>query len=101
MPELWLNYGGTDIILDLKIENLSVVENSKFDIRTDESLAEEINTIPVTDETILVPLDVSNSTIQTTAALVSQAETAGISLSIESIPGPPKSTLFPISTLFL
>ena len=98
MPELWLNYGGTDIILDLKVENLSLVENSKFDIRTDESLAEEIKSIPVTDETILVPLDGSNSTIQTTAALVSQAETAGISLSIESIPGARKQLSNKIST---
>src|SRR6476619_404263 len=98
MPELWLNYGGTDIILDLKVENLSLVENSKFDIRTGESLAEEIKSIPVTDETILVPLDGSNSTIQTTAALVSQAETAGISLSIESIPGARKQLSNKIST---
>jgi len=98
MPELWLNYGGTDIILDLKVENLSLVENSKFDIRTDESLAEEIKSIPVTDETILVPLDGSNSTIQITAALVSQAKTAGISLSIESIPGARKPLSNKIST---
>ncbi|HEY7226687.1 MAG TPA: hypothetical protein VH481_01015 [Nitrososphaeraceae archaeon] len=87
MPELWLNYGGTDIILDLRVENLSIIENSKFDIRTDESLAEELKSIPLTDETILVPLDGSNSTVQITARLISQAESRGISLSIESIPG--------------
>jgi len=98
MPELWLNYGGTDIILDLKVENLSLVENSKFDIRTNEGIAEDIKSVPVTDETILVPLDGSNSTVQITAALVSQAESTGISLSIESIPSARKQLSNKIST---
>ena len=98
MPELWLNYGGTDIILDLKVENLSLVENSKFDIRTNESIAEDIKSIPVTNETTLVPLDGSNSTVQITAALVSQAQCTGISLSIESIPSARKKITNKIST---
>ena len=38
MPELWLNYGSTDIIVDLKVENLSLLENSRFDIRKTENL---------------------------------------------------------------
>jgi hypothetical protein len=98
MPELWLNYGGTDIILDLKVENLSLVENSKFDIRTNEGIAEDIKSVPVTDETILVPLDGSNSTVQITAALISQAESTGISLSIESILSARKQLSNKIST---
>lgn len=86
MPELWLNYGSTDIIVDLKVENLSLIENSKFDIRSNESLDQEIESIPISDNTTLIPLDASNSTVQFTSKLVSIAENKGIRVSIESIP---------------
>ncbi len=85
MPELWLNYGSTDIIVDLKVENLSLIENSKFDTLALESLHQKIESIDMNDNTILIPLDASNSTIQLTSSLVSFAETKGIKLSIESI----------------
>jgi hypothetical protein len=86
MPELWLNYGSTDVIVDLRAENLSLIENLKFDIRNEESLDQEIESIPITDNTILVPLDASNSTVQLTSRLVSLAEIRGITLPIETIP---------------
>ena len=70
MPELWLNYGSTDIIVDLKVENLSLIENSRFDIRKTETLNQEIESIPITDTTTLVPLDASNSTVQLTSRLI-------------------------------
>ena len=86
MPELWLNYGSTDIIVDLKVENLSLLENSRFDIRKTETLDQEIESIPITDTTTLVPLDASNSTVQLTSRLIALAETRGFRISIESIP---------------
>ena len=86
MPELWLNYGSTDVVVDLRVENLSIIENSKFDIRNEESLDLEIESIPITENTILVPLDASNSTVQLTSRLVSLAESRGITLPIETIP---------------
>ena len=61
MPELWLNYGSTDIIVDLKVENLSLIENSKFDTLALESLDQKIESIDMNDNTILIPLDASNS----------------------------------------
>jgi hypothetical protein len=70
MPELWLNYGSTDIIVDLKVENLSLIENSKFDTLALESLHQKIESIDMNDNTILIPLDASNSTIQLTSNLV-------------------------------
>jgi hypothetical protein len=78
MPELWLNYGSTDVIVDLRVENLSIIENSKFDIRNEERLDQEIESIPITENTILVPLDASNSTVQLTSRLVSLAEVGGL-----------------------
>ena len=86
MPELWLNYGSTDIIVDLKVENLSLVENPKFDILNNEILNQEIESIQIEDSTRLVPLDASNSTIQVVSRLISLAEGRGIKLSIGSIP---------------
>jgi hypothetical protein len=86
MPELWLNYGSTDIIVDLKVENLSLIENSRFDIRNTETLDQEIESIPITDTTTLVPLDASNSTVQLASRLIALAETRGFKISIESVP---------------
>jgi hypothetical protein len=86
MPELWLNYGSTDIIVDLKVENLSLIENSRFDIHNTETLDQEIESIPITDTTTLVPLDTSNSTVQLTSRLIGLAERRGFRISIESIP---------------
>ena len=91
MPELWMNYGTTEIIVNLKMENLSLIENSKFDTLNDESLDEKIDSIPINNNTILVPLDASNSTVQLTHRLVSLAESSGIKLSIQSIPNARKS----------
>lgn len=85
MPELWLNYGSTDVIVDLRVENLSLVENSKFDIRSNESLDQGIESIPISENTILVPLDGSNSTVQFITRLLHHAESKGIKLSIETI----------------
>lgn len=84
MPELWLNYGSTDIIVDLKVENLSLIENSKFDIRSNESLDQEIESIPLADNPTFIPLDASNSTVQIISRLVSLAESKGIPITIES-----------------
>ena len=86
MPELWLNYGSTDIIVDLKVENLSLVENSKFDILNSEILDQEIESIQIGDATTLIPLDASNSTVQLVSKLIALAEARGIKLSLESIP---------------
>lgn len=86
MPELWLNYGSTDIIVDLKVENLSLIENSNFDILNDEILDQEIESIQLDDNSTIVPLDASNSTVQLVSRLIALAETRGIKVSIESIP---------------
>jgi hypothetical protein len=86
MPELWLNYGTTDIIVDLKVENLSLVENPKFDILNTEILKQEIESIQIEDGTRIIPLDASISTVQLVSDLIAIAEGKGINLSIGSIP---------------
>lgn len=84
MPELWLNYGSTDIIVDIKVENLSLVENSNFDILNGEILDQEIGSIQIEDNSTIVPLDASNSTVQIVSRLIALTESRGIKVSIES-----------------
>jgi len=86
MPELWLNYGSTDIIVDLKVENLSLVENPKFETLNDEILDQEIESIQIEDATRLVLLDASNSTVNLVSRLIALAESRGINLSVGCIP---------------
>lgn len=98
MPELWLNYGSTDIIVDLKVENLSLIENSNFDILNDEILDQEIESIQLDDNSTIVPLDASNSTVQLVSRLIALAETRGIKVSIESIPNTRKQLVNKLQT---
>jgi hypothetical protein len=85
MPELWLNYGSTDIIVDLKVENLFLVENSNFDTLNDECLDQKIESIQIEDTSTIVPIDASNSTVQLVSRLIALAQSRGIKISIEAI----------------
>ena len=45
MPELWLTYGARDIVLDIKVENLNELENSRFNDLQDEYLVQQTESI--------------------------------------------------------
>ena len=44
MPEIWLNYGITDVVLDIKAENLEQKIDSDGKIMDDSAITEKLST---------------------------------------------------------
>ncbi len=56
MPEIWLNYGITDVVLDIRAENLEQKIDSDAKILEDEAINEKISSIDLTKPMELVVL---------------------------------------------
>ena len=56
MPEIWLNYGITDVVLDIRAENLDQNIDSEGKNLEDEQITEKLKTIDLTKPIELVVL---------------------------------------------
>jgi nickel-dependent lactate racemase len=55
MPEIWLGYGDSNVILDIKYENISNINKADFTILDHESLSSELeNKIELGDSTLIL-----------------------------------------------
>lgn len=61
MPEIWLNYGITDVVLDIKAENLEQKIDSEGKILEDSAINEKLNTLDLSKPMELVVLHNSKS----------------------------------------
>jgi hypothetical protein len=61
MPEIWLNYGITDVVLDIRAENLEQKIDSDGKIMEDAGINEKLNTLDLTKPMELVVLHNSKS----------------------------------------
>ena len=61
MPEIWLNYGKTDIVLDIRAENLDQQLDSKGKQLSDSELGEKLGSLDMTKQIELVILNNSKS----------------------------------------
>jgi len=61
MPEIWLNYGITDVVLDIKAENLEQKIDSEGKILDDSAIYEKLNTLDLSKPMELVVLHNSKS----------------------------------------
>jgi len=61
MPEIWLNYGITDVVLDIRAENLEQKIDSEGKILDDLSINEKLNTLDLSNPMELVVLHNSKS----------------------------------------
>ena len=50
MPEIWLNYGITDVVLDIKAENLEQKIDSEGKILDDSAITEKLNTLDLSKQ---------------------------------------------------
>ena len=69
MPEIWLNYGSTDVVLDIRAENLDNKIDSKGIVLTDPEIISKLEQIDLSKPTELVLLDHSK-TVQKIISLV-------------------------------
>lgn len=74
MPEIWLNYGITDVVLDIKAENLEQKIDSDAKIMEDEAINEKIGSIDLHKPMELVVLHNSRSVQKIISSLFSLCE---------------------------
>mgnify|MGYP000332952126 CR=1 FL=1 len=74
MPEIWLNYGITDVVLDIKAENLEQKIDSEGKILDDSAINEKLNTLDLSKPMELVVLHNSKSILKIISSLFTVCE---------------------------
>jgi len=65
MPEIWLNYGPTDIVLDIKAENLEEKINTEGKTLSDSEIKSKLESLDISKPTEFVVLNTSESVRKT------------------------------------
>ncbi len=74
MPEIWLNYGIADVVLDIKAENLGQKIDSEGKILDDSAINEKLNTLDLSKPMELVVLHNSKSILKIISSLFTLCE---------------------------
>ena len=74
MPEIWLNYGITDVVLDIKAENLEEKIDSDGKIMDDSAINEKLNSLDLSKPMELVVLHNSKSILKIISSLFALCE---------------------------
>lgn len=74
MPEIWLNYGITDVVLDIKAENLEQKIDSEGKILDDSAINEKLNVLDLSKPMELVVLHNSKSILKIISSLFTLCE---------------------------
>jgi hypothetical protein len=77
MPEIWLRYGTTDVVLDIKYENLLTQISSSMQSLSDEEIKLTLSNVALTDNTLLVALSGSKSVATIVRLLAESASVKG------------------------
>jgi hypothetical protein len=79
MPELWFKYGTTDVVLNIKYENLlKHVTASNFALLSDEEIKRRLSDIVLTEDTMIFALSDTKSVATVVTVLVHMARAKGI-----------------------
>ena len=54
MPEIWMNYGITDVVLDIRAENLEQNIDSEGKILEDSTIQEKLGTLVISDTFVII-----------------------------------------------
>ena len=78
MPEIWLNYGATNVVLDIRAENLDQQLDSKGNFLTDLEIGEKLDGLDISKPIELVVLNNSDSVKRTIKAIFEKFEQKSI-----------------------
>ena len=78
MPEIWLRYGTTDVVLDIRFENLAGQVSSDFPFVPDEQFKEALSGVPVTDNMLVVALSSSRAVARAVGEIAARAPTVTV-----------------------
>lgn len=83
MPEIWLRYGSTDVVLDIRFENLANQISANFPVMPDEQLDAAVAGVPLTDNMLLISLSGSKAAAKVITMLAEQARAKGLNFTVD------------------
>jgi hypothetical protein len=83
MPEIWLRYGTTDVVLDIRFENLASQVSSSFALMSEEQARAAYETVPATDNMLLVALSPSRAAARAVNAIAGSARAKGLNITVD------------------
>lgn len=86
MPEIWLKYGSTDVVLDIRFENLSNQVSSNLQALPDEQANAEIGAVPVTDNMLVLALSSSKAAARAVNAVLQGTKAKGFANMTVDVP---------------
>ncbi|HEX5891701.1 MAG TPA: hypothetical protein VFY41_02470, partial [Nitrososphaeraceae archaeon] len=87
MPEIWLKYGSTDIVLDIKFENLLKHVSSDYPLLTDDEIKSALKDVIIGDNTLIFALSGSRSVAKIITILSQMAHSKGYEkLTVDVLP---------------
>jgi hypothetical protein len=86
MPEIWLRYGTTNVVLDIKFENIANQISSTFQapLGQEDVKTRITSSLPLTDKMLILGLSASKAAAKTITALAQEANTKGLSFTIDA-----------------
>src|SRR5688572_12376012 len=83
MPEIWLRYGPTDVVLDIKFDNLASQISSNFQALPEDQVKAAVDSVPLTDNMLVMVLSPSKSASKVVLMLAEAARAKGIAISVD------------------
>ena len=83
MPEIWLRYGTTDVVLDIKFENLANQISAGFPLLPEDEINSAISRVPLTDNMLIIALSGTKATGSAIARLACRARERGFNFTID------------------
>jgi hypothetical protein len=86
MPEIWLRYGTTNVVLDIKFENIANQISSTFQapLGQEDVKTRITSSLPLTDKMLILGLSASKAAAKTITALAQEANTKGLRFTIDA-----------------
>ena len=78
MPEIWLNYGSTDVVLDIKAENLEEKIDADGKTITDSEIKSKLESLDISKPTEFVVLNTSESVRKTLSIILERYDEKSI-----------------------
>jgi hypothetical protein len=83
MPEIWLRYGTTDVVLDIRFENLANQISASLPPMPDDQIGAAVAGVPLTDNALFVALSGSKAAGRVIAMLADQARSKGFNFTVD------------------
>jgi hypothetical protein len=83
MPEIWLRYGTTDVVLDIRFENLAEQISANFPALPEEEVRTAVAGVPLTDNMLVIALSGSKAAGRIITILSDLAREKGFNVTVD------------------